>query len=276
MIFDQPSQKVSESQQEEELSEEFISKAGHFYLEWLHQAQTAKGSHEIMAQGSVAVRDLDFIEEIPKWRSQVDPVGYDLWKQDFQKLFKQDQNSAIQVFGLSQSKSTIWNWVTYQFAHSGSPHLITNLLFLLFFGAVVEEMVGGLLLGALYLIGGVIGGLFFLLMDSSGLIPLVGASASVTALIAFVATGSLKKNIQYFFLPAIMIPDFDGRFYMSPLWIIPLALLGDISAVLANPPGYSDGVSYSAHLGGAFAGLILGWSYKFGIRRATTKASMNP
>lgn len=274
MLFDQPTQlPQSKEQVSDEVSDSFILKAGHFYLEWQNMIQVGKQEQEILAHGSLAIRDMDFISQLSTWSSKVDPVGFELWKKEFEELFKKDDRSAINIFGLSQSKNSFWTWVTYQFAHSGSTHVMMNVLFLIFFGAVVEEMIGGFLMGIVYLIGGLMGGYFFMLMDSSGLIPLVGASASVTALIAFVAVGSLKKNIEYYFLPSVFIPDYEGRYYMSPLWIIPLALLGDLTAVISSPPGFSDGVSYSAHLGGAFAGLILGVSYKYGATRVMPRES---
>lgn len=268
MLFDKPSEVFdSKAKVSDEISDSFILKAGHYYLEWQNVVQVGKQEQEILAYGSLAIRDMDFIGQLPTWRSKVDPVGYDVWKKEFEDLFTKDQKSAINIFGLSQGKNSLWTWFTYQFSHSGSAHVMMNILFLVFFGAVVEEMVGGLLMGIIYLIGGLMGGYFFMLMDSSGLIPLVGASASVTALIAFVAVGSLKKNIEYFFVPSIFFPDYDGRYYMSPLWIIPMALLGDLTAVISSPPGFTDGVSYSAHLGGAFAGLVLGVAYKYGATR---------
>ena len=110
------------------------------------------------------------------------------------------------------------------------------------------------------------GGYFFMNMESSGLIPMVGASASVTALMGFVAAGSLKKNIEFFYFLS-PFPGFYGRIFLSPLWIIPLFLISDITEMLSDPPGWGSGVAHSAHLGGAFAGLILGFAFKYGVTR---------
>ncbi len=249
-----------------DMTSDFIENAGHYYLEWSQEAQLGHQSLELQALGAEAIRDAGFVKALDQWKSKVDPVGFTEWKHNFDLIFKNQQSKAIGIFGLSQVKNQPWTWVTYQFSHQNSFHLFSNMFLMIFFSAIVEKMVGGFMLGVIYLLGGFVGGLFFMLIDHSGLIPMIGASASVTALMGFVAAGSLKRNIEYFYFFS-PLPGFYGRIFLSPLWIISLFLLNDITEVISNPPGWGGGVAHSAHLGGAFAGLTLGLAYKYGATR---------
>jgi membrane associated rhomboid family serine protease len=261
ILFSQPAPK------EAEMTSEFIQRAGHYFLEWDRASQLGHQSVEIQAIGAEAIRDTDFVVAINKdWTSKVDPVGFTSWKKDFDALFAHQEDRPMNIFGLSQIENRPLTWITYQFSHQNGYHVFSNMFLMVFFAAVVEQMVGGLMLGMIYLLGGLMGGLFFMEMDHSGMIPMIGASASVTALMGFVASGSLKKNIEYFFFFS-PIPGFFGRIYLSPLWIISIFLLSDITEVISSPPGWESGVAHTAHLGGAFAGLVLGFAYKYGATR---------
>lgn len=250
-----------------EMTNEFIQRAGHFYLEWDNAEKRVRRELEVQSIGSLAVRDTQFILSLEKWRSKTDPVGFDVWKKEFDALFKHQENNPINIFGLSQIENKPLTWITYQFSHQGAFHLLSNMLLMVLFAAVVEKMVGGLLMGVIYLLGGLMGAFFFMNMESSGLIPMVGASASVTALMGFVAAGSLKKNIEYFYFLA-PIRGFYGSVFLSPLWIISLFLIGDMTEILSGPPGWGSGVAHTAHIGGAFTGLALGLAFKYGVTRA--------
>lgn len=256
---------------EAELTSEFIQKAGHYYLEWDKASQLGRQSMEIQSIGSQAIRDADFILSLDTWKSKIDPVGYMSWKREFEAIFKYQENKPLNIFGLSQIENKPLTWLTYQFSHQSGFHLFSNMLLLIFFAAVVEKMVGGFLMGIVYVLGGLMGAYFFMNMESSGLIPMVGASASVTALMGFVAAGSIKKNIEYFYFFS-PFPGFYGSVYLSPLWVISLFLVSDLTEVLSDPPGWGSGVAHSAHIGGAFAGLLLGIAFKYG---ATKKVALS-
>jgi membrane associated rhomboid family serine protease len=269
-VFNDPGssldQLVNKTEEKSEITSEFIQKAGHYYIEWDHKSKRARRELEIQAIGSQAIRDVDFISALNTWNSKVDPVGFPQWREEFDQVFRHQENKPISIFGLSQVDNKPLTWITYQFSHQGFFHLFSNMLLMIFFAAVVERLVGGFLMGVIYLVGGLMGAFFFLHMESSGLIPMVGASASVTALMGFLASGSLKKNIEYFFFLA-PAQGFFGRVYLSPLWIISLFLISDLSEMLSDPPGWGGGIAHSAHLGGAFAGLVLGLAFKYGVSR---------
>lgn len=266
MLFSQP--QTAQEKANAEFSTAFIESAGRFYLEWSEQNQFGRQPMELQAFGAQGVRDFQFIKGIETWKSQVDPVGFKTWQKEFSDLFKEQAQKPISIFGLQQGEDRPFTWITYQFSHQSATHLFSNLILLIIFSACVEKLVGGFMMGLIYLMGGVMGGYFFMMMDKSGLIPMVGASASVTALMGFVATGSLKKNIPYFYFLS-PFKGFFGQVYLSPLWVISLFLIEDLTQVLSDPPGWGSGVAYSAHVGGALAGLVLGLAFKWGSQRAS-------
>ena len=59
----------------------------------------------------------------------------------------------------------IWRLWTYQFVHNGYVHLVTNLLYQMIFGVLLEIVHGPLRVGALYTIGVIFGGVFSMTIE---------------------------------------------------------------------------------------------------------------
>lgn len=143
-----------------------------------------------------------------------------------------------------------WTIITYAFVHdlSGIFHILFNMLAFYWFGKLFVEYLGSAKLTALYVLGAIAGGLFYLLFYNT--IPfyqervpvegMVGASAAVYAVL--VATATLLPDYTFFllFLGPVRIK------YIALVYIV-ISLLG---AVGANAGGNL------AHLGGAFVGYI--------------------
>jgi len=146
-----------------------------------------------------------------------------------------------------------WTPVTYMFLHAGFLHLLFNILGLYWFGKLfLYHFEGDKLLGV-YLAGGLTGALFYIV--AFNIFPvfsqvnaiLLGASASVFAILVAVAVYDPQREIHLFFI---------GRFplkYIAAFYVI-LSIIG-ISA--SNPGGNL------AHLGGA----AWGWFYIAQLRR---------
>ena len=99
-----------------------------------------------------------------------------------------------------------WTLFTNFFVHEGFLHILFNVLFLYWFGQLLEEYIGGRRVMALYILGGLSGGLAFLLMynlvpylqPSIGSVSLVGASGAIFAIIVGAAT--LLPDYTFFLL----------------------------------------------------------------------------
>ena len=88
-----------------------------------------------------------------------------------------------------------WTIITYFFTHEGLWHILMNMLMLYWFGAVVQEFLNSRKVTALFILGGLAGGLLYLI--SSNLVPffierngspLIGASGGVLAVVVGAAT----------------------------------------------------------------------------------------
>lgn len=142
----------------------------------------------------------------------------------------------------------IWTPVTYMFAHYEFFHLLFNMLWLYWMGKIFTEYLNNRQFIFAYLAGGLAGALLFGLafnflpafkdsVDIAG--PLIGASASVMAIVVATATLLPEYAISLLFIGAVRLK------YVALAYIVL-----DIIGILGNPGG-----SF-AHLGGALLGFI--------------------
>jgi membrane associated rhomboid family serine protease len=139
-----------------------------------------------------------------------------------------------------------WTILTTMFVHAGFFHLFGNMLTLFFFGTFLSRMVGDGRFLLLYFGGGILGGIFYILLGPSGT-PAVGASGAVFALGG--ALTVMMPKLKVFIIP-IPVP--------VPLWV---AVIGGFLILSFLPY-----VAWQAHLGGLIFGLIAGYIFKRGRR----------
>ncbi|MDB5135314.1 MAG: rhomboid family intrarane serine protease [Mucilaginibacter sp.] len=143
-----------------------------------------------------------------------------------------------------------WTPITYMFMHAGIFHILFNMLWLYWMGQIFEEYLGDKRTIGLYLLGGLTGALFFVL--SYNAFPLftntdavigstvVGASASVMAIIIATATLLPNYSISLMFIGSVKLK-----------WIAVFYIIIDFLGV-AGPNAGGE----IAHLGGALFGFI--------------------
>lgn len=137
------------------------------------------------------------------------------------------------------------------------------MIFLIFLGTAVESIVGGMGLITVYIIGGIFGGSFYLLLNQNGMIPVVGASASLSALLSFYLFMEPRKRIRYIYFVSPS-KDHYGLIYLPKFLIFPLFILSDITQVLSmSQYGIGSSVAHSAHIGGVVAGVLLAFLEEF-------------
>ena len=106
-----------------------------------------------------------------------------------------------------------WTIITYFFTHEGFFHILFNMLFLYWFGMIVMEFLGSEKVVNLYVLGGLAGGIFYILMYN--LIPyfedrvaggyMIGASAGVYAVVVGAATFMPNYSISLILLGPVRI-----------------------------------------------------------------------
>ena len=141
-----------------------------------------------------------------------------------------------------------WTLISYFFTHEGFFHILFNMLFLYWFGKIVHDLLGNNKLVNLYVLGGIIGGITYML--AYNLIPfyhdrvnqsiLIGASAGVFAVVVGAATYFPNYSLFLLFLGPIRI-KYIAIFYV---------LLSFFRIDGTNAGGDL------AHLGGAAIGFI--------------------
>ncbi|UII21415.1 rhomboid family protein [Fulvivirga ligni] len=139
-----------------------------------------------------------------------------------------------------------WTLITYMFSHEGLFHILSNMLMLYWFGRIFVEYLGSDKLVAVYVLGGIFGGLFYL--AAYNIFPylnehvafMVGASAGVLAIIVATATLLPQYTIHLMFI--------------GPVKIMYIALFAVVLSFL-QVRGVNEGGNI-AHLGGAFFGFL--------------------
>ncbi len=176
-----------------------------------------------------------------------------------------NMEDAIQRFALFPSdyfRDYGLTVVTSFFLHSGWFHLLGNAYFLLVFGDNVEEVLGVKRFLLLLLLGAVVGTAMHALLDSHPDQPLIGASAGISAIIAFYALSFPRAKVGIF----VWFLRFLGYWFRFSvrvafaLWVVQQLVLAYLQGSGAS------NVSAYAHLGGAACGALL-W-YLWGERRS--------
>lgn len=148
-----------------------------------------------------------------------------------------------------------WTIITYMFAQFDVLHILFNMLWLYGFGRMFLEFNSQKQLLALYIYGGVVGALLFMVGYSvlpvfSGISGwLIGSSGAVIAIV--IATATLNPNHKVGLL-------FIGQVSLKWIAIISLAIF-----VLSLSGENSGG--HMAHLGGAAIGALYGLMMRRGI-----------
>ncbi len=146
--------------------------------------------------------------------------------------------------------TNFWTPVTYMFMHAGVFHILFNMLWLYWFGQIFEEYLGKKRTLGLYLMGGLAGAFLFVVCyntlpyftHSAAALgpPLVGASASVTAIIIATAT---------------LLPDYTiSLILIGPVklkWLALFFIVIDFLGIVGPNAG-----GEIAHLGGALIGFV--------------------
>jgi membrane associated rhomboid family serine protease len=170
-------------------------------------------------------------------------------------------NQTIRFLSVPSSIQTLilkpWTLITYMFTHKELLHILVNLLWLYWFGKIFLEYLDQKKLVAVYLLGGIAGGFTYVLAYNifpafrgvvGESIPLLGASASVMAIVVAISAYVPDYTVYLFLLGRIKIK------YIA-LGIFIFTSLMDISV---NSGGKL------AHIGGALMGYLYIVSFRQG------------
>ncbi len=163
-----------------------------------------------------------------------------------------------------------WSPLTYSFLHGDWTHIFMNVLWMLVFGGVVANRIGNAGFIMLFVLGSLGGAAAHYVSHPGELVPIVGASASVSAFMGAAIRFAFPKGQRFSMYVAHLPAQPLSRVFTNPqamtfvaVWFV-LNLVFGIGApsLLAESPS----IAWQAHIGGFVAGLLL---FPFFDRRST-------
>jgi len=173
--------------------------------------------------------------------------------------------SVLENYAFIPSEAKPITYLTANFLHGGWMHIIGNMWFLWLAGFVLEDAWGRITYSIVYLISGAVALQFHAIMNPGSIIPTLGASGAVAALMgAFLVCFPMLKIDMAGFIGFRLI-----RFQMPALWLLPLWLLMEIfyGALF----GEYSGTAHWAHVGGFVFGALIA----LGIRYSGVEKKLN-
>lgn len=174
------------------------------------------------------------------------------WSYDW-KLY----NTFVEQGGISYdvivNDHQYYRFLTHMFIHADMDHLFGNMIVLFFIGTLVEKKLGRFRYIILYFFGGLVAAITSLgynrIQDSSTLS--IGASGAIFAVVgAMVAIVIFNKR------------EFEEIGIQRLLFFVVITIINGIN---------SQGIDNAAHVGGLFAGLVLGQVLYLGVRNKKQK-----
>lgn len=165
-------------------------------------------------------------------------------------LFGISKNSIVQWFELPNDFFDFlvqpWSIITYSFFHGGFGHLFWNMLLIYFVGRIFLNLFDAKRFLNVYLLGVIMGGLFFVL--GYNVFPaffdinayLIGASAGASAILIFICTYIPNQEVRVIF--------FNVKLWYIGVFVVLMDLI--------QLPSSGNAGGHLAHLGGALLGYL--------------------
>jgi membrane associated rhomboid family serine protease len=142
---------------------------------------------------------------------------------------------------------------TCMFLHGGWMHLIGNMWFLFLFGNNIEDRLGHVIYPIFYVLGGLAATTAHYLMYSDSMVPVIGASGAVAAVLGAYAVlhPFARVHTLIFLVIFVTVVDLPALAVLG-LWFLTqlLSFWGEIQMNI------SGGVAFLAHIGGFVAGAV--------------------
>lgn len=150
---------------------------------------------------------------------------------------------------------TLYTFVTSIFLHGGLVHFGSNMWFLYIFGDNVEAALGHLKFLLFFLIGGIVAGLTQYLFLVGQLVPVIGASGAIAAVLGYYCIRFPHHRIE------TLVPSFF-LFFRAKLPAVLVLFFWFITQLFNGTAGLtgtaaSSGVAWWAHIGGFVFGVIV-------------------
>lgn len=166
---------------------------------------------------------------------------------------------APDACGIAGELATRANWFSpfYSlFLHADILHLGFNMLFLLIFGGALEAELGRVRWLLCYFYGGLVAMLCHAVFSPTSLVPVIGASGAIAALLG-AALVRMPKTWVLTYIPPIWFLPLPAPLFLV-IWLAAQmsGLWGDLTVASASQ---SNNIAWMAHLSGFAFGALYGW-----------------
>ena len=170
-----------------------------------------------------------------------------------QRFANFEHDSILARYAFTPAHPQPITYVTANFLHGGWMHIIGNMWFLWLAGTILEDTWGRIMYPVFYFLSGAMALMFHSWANPGSLVPTLGASGAVAALMGAFLVRFPKTKIEMIWLFGFGFRSY--RFHARAYWLLPLWLFLEIfsGAILG---GSSGGVAHWAHVGGFVFGAI--------------------
>ena len=180
-----------------------------------------------------------------------------------------EHDSILERYAFIPAHPQPISYITANFLHGGWMHIIGNMWFLWLAGAILEDTWGRMIYPIFYFLSGAMALLFYAWASPGSLVPTLGASGAVAALMGAFLVRYPKTKIEMLWLFGFGFRSY--RFHARAYWLLPLWLGMEIFSGAIF--GSSSGVAHWAHVGGFVFGAVaaVGLSYS-GLEHVANQA----
>jgi membrane associated rhomboid family serine protease len=156
-------------------------------------------------------------------------------------------------WGWVPAHPSVMGFVTHMFLHAGWLHLFGNLLIFYLAAPFLEDVWGRPAFAAFFVVGGLAAALAHMVRYSDSVVPMIGASGAVSAIMGAFLVRYWHTRIRFFYLLGLVVRGtFDApAWVMLPMWFAQQVFFG----LLTDATGASGGVAHWAHVGGFAFGV---------------------
>ena len=167
-----------------------------------------------------------------------------------QKFEDFERNTFVARYAFVPAHPTAISYLTCNFLHIGWLHLIGNMWFLWLAGFILEDNWGRPIYAVFYLLAGAVAAQIHAWFNAGSLVPMMGASGAVAALMGGFLVRFPKLKIEMFYWIFIV----RGRFKAAAIWLLPL--WGLMELFYGSTSRQGSGVAHWAHVGGFAFGML--------------------
>lgn len=167
------------------------------------------------------------------------------------------QSLTFKMAVIPAEANAFYKYFSYQFVHASLGHLVSNMWYLLIFGWIVENALGGLLFLSMSLVLGALAVSPEFIFQANPNIPIVGASGSVAVMMGAAAALFPRSKVKLLFA-FIPLPNMPSSFFIRLRYLVYFWLIFQVSGLAANLWMDPKPVAYATHLTGFSLGLLFG------------------